>query len=188
MIKVYEDFISPEEVETFLEIFEKQQDKFVPYGIGFSMQMLSLGKDNFDESPFFESTQTFFDVLPEYADFLKDYHKRLEEVGKVDSGEDSRWCVSWLAKTMSGGLTPHGDNVDEAIYRYEHTFILYLNECKGGGDIFFPKHDFSFSPKPGALISFPADYEHGVVPTIANRYAVPSWFTKDSRYALLEQM
>jgi hypothetical protein len=188
MIKVHENFISSEEVNTFLEIFEKEQEKLIPYGVQFSMYMLSLGKDNFDGSPFFESPKTFSELLPDYTDFLKDYHKRLEETVKIDSGKDNFWCVSWLAKTVSGGLKPHGDNADGAIYVYDYTTILYLNECKGGGDIFFPEHDFAFSPKPGTLISFPADYEHGVVPTVADRYAVPSWFTTNKEYALLDTM
>ena len=187
-IKVYEDFISPEELKIFMDIFKTDEDKFVLYGSSFSMYILGFGQDNFDSSPFFDSPNTISGVLPDYAEVLKNYHKRVEKVAKADSGDDSFWSVSWLVKTVEGGLHPHGDNVPESIYRYDHTCILYLNECESGGEIFFPEYDYSFSPKPGALISFPADYDHGVVPTPTDRYAVPSWFTKDKKYALLESM
>ncbi len=187
-IKVYDNFVSPEEIKIFMDIFDTDKEKFVLYGSTFSMYILGFGQDNFDSSPFFNSPNTISGILPDYAEFLKEYHKRVEAVAQSDSSKESFWSVSWLVKTVKGGLHPHGDNVPESIYQYDHTCILYLNECEDGGDIFFPDYNYSFSPKPGSLISFPADYNHGVVPTPTDRYAVPSWFTKDTRYALLDSM
>jgi hypothetical protein len=59
--------------------------------------------------------------------------------------------------------------------------LVYLNDDYTGGDIYFPKYDISYKPKPGDLLCFPdnPDYVHGVK-TIESgtRYTTPRWFTR----------
>lgn len=59
--------------------------------------------------------------------------------------------------------------------------LVYLNDDYVGGDIYFPKYDISYKPKPGDLLCFPdnPDYVHGVkVIDLGTRYTTPRWFTR----------
>jgi hypothetical protein len=59
--------------------------------------------------------------------------------------------------------------------------LIYLNDDYIGGDIYFPKYEISYKPKPGDLLCFPdnPDYVHGVkVIDLGTRYTAPRWFTR----------
>ena len=56
--------------------------------------------------------------------------------------------------------------------------IVYLNDDYDGGEIYFPRLNYSIKPKRGMLISFPGSlyYIHGVKENLAgNRYTITHW-------------
>lgn len=59
--------------------------------------------------------------------------------------------------------------------------LVYLNDDYSGGEIYFPKYNISFKPKPGDLLCFPdnPNFVHGVKPIIDGiRFTLPRWFTR----------
>ena len=59
--------------------------------------------------------------------------------------------------------------------------LVYLNDNYEGGEIYFPKYNLSFKPKPGDLLCFPdnPNFIHGVRPIIkGTRFTLPRWFTR----------
>lgn len=63
---------------------------------------------------------------------------------------------------------------------YDLSSLFYLNNDYEGGELYFPKQNISFKPKPGAAYFFPGDmnYIHGVT-EIKNgiRYTCPFFWT-----------
>jgi hypothetical protein len=178
---IHENFVSPQEVETLLGIFESAQSDFEAESTG---HLLGFGQDNFHASPMFKNPKSISKILPEHLEFLKEYYSRVEERARLDSGLDVFLSVLWFVKISKGGFPAHGDNEPNAIYQYDQTCILYLNDCEGGGQIVFPEFGYTFTPKAGTLISFPSNYIHEVLPVVEPRYSLPSWLTQDAAYSL----
>lgn len=65
---------------------------------------------------------------------------------------------------------------------YDIGTVFYLNDDYEGGELFFPKQQISFKPKPKAAYFFPGDanYIHGVNQvTSGTRYTCPFFWTID---------
>lgn len=180
-IHIHEDFVSPAELETLLDIFISAEEHFRPDSTGY---LLGFGQDNFHASPMFDNPKSISKILPEKLEFLKSYYERVEQAARLDSGKDVVLSVLWFVKTVKGVIPAHGDNEPNAIYQYDQTCILYLNTCESGGEIVFPEVGYSFTPKAGSMLSFPSNYLHEVLPVLEPRYAMPSWLTKEAAYSL----
>lgn len=180
-IHIHEDFVSPAELERLLGIFESAEAEFRPDSTGY---LLGFGQDNFHASPMFDNPKSISKILPDELEFLKTYYARVEKVARADSGKDLVLSVLWFVKTVKGVIPAHGDNEPEAIYQYDQSCILYLNDCNNGGQIVFPEFGYTFTPKAGVLISFPSNYVHEVLPVLEPRYAMPSWLTQEVAYSL----
>ncbi|HEY0099683.1 MAG TPA: 2OG-Fe(II) oxygenase [Pyrinomonadaceae bacterium] len=69
----------------------------------------------------------------------------------------------------------HTDTIPGDDYRY-FTVLCYLNEEFEGGQTTFPALNYSFKPRTGAAIIFPATYLHCAEPvTAGEKYAVVTW-------------
>lgn len=81
---------------------------------------------------------------------------------------------------------PHADDMtDTDITGFEHRVfgsIIYLNDNYSGGETYYPKYNYSVTPKAGKLAIHPGDPDHlhGVT-TIENniRYTLASFWTKE---------
>ena len=66
------------------------------------------------------------------------------------------------------------------------SFVFYLNEEFGGGELEFPELGLTIKPKKGMMIAFPSykEYVHKVHPvTCGHRYTLVSWVgTKEKLY------
>lgn len=79
--------------------------------------------------------------------------------------------------TVGKGMHDHYD----ASRPLDIATLVYLNEEYSGGEIYFPKYNLSFKPKPGDLLCFPdnPNFIHGVKPiTEGTRFTLPRWFTR----------
>lgn len=183
-IHLYEDFVSQEDVQIFLSIFKNELSKFLPYESSKTgSRILTFGQDNFHYAPLFENPNILSKTIPNYEIFLKKYFKKLENLAEVELQTPMCLSVLWFIELFRGGLDAHVDNVEGAIYEYNHVYILYLNEPEGG-EIVFPDQNFKFTPKSGSLISFPAEYSHEILPVASPRYSIPSWLTTDKKYSI----
>lgn len=182
MPKLYENFVSDEVAESFLLAMNNNLNSFLQDGP--SGKIMGYGQDNFKSSWFFNKPNKLVDIFPEVKPIINQYIDEIEAVARQDSNLDVSLSVLWFVQTTKGGFPAHTDNEPDAIYSYDHTCILYLNDCVQGGAIYFPEYDYKFYPKKGSLLSFPSSYLHEVLEVFEPRYAMPSWFTTNKEYKL----
>jgi hypothetical protein len=180
-ISIYENFVSKEELQQLNAIFDTEKDKF--FLVEGSVNVIGFGQDNFHESYFFDNPSSVSNKLPNHLELIKAYSERLEQTIRGDSDLDTVLSVLWFVEKFNGGFPAHGDNEPGVIYAYDKTCILYLTDCIDGGEISFPDYGYTYAPRAGSLVSFPAEYIHEVSPVSAIRRAMPSWFTQDKKYA-----
>lgn len=61
------------------------------------------------------------------------------------------------------------------------TTLLYLNDDYEGGELIFPRLNFSYRPRIGELALFPSEYLHAVSPiTSGTRYCFVGFFLSES--------
>lgn len=178
--------MSKEELGLLNEIFETERDKF--FFVEGSVHVIGFGQDNFHQSYFFDNPSKVSDKLPNHLDLIKTYSERLEKTIRADSELDTVLSVLWFVEKFNGGFPPHGDNEPDVIYTYDKTCVLYLTDCTDGGEISFPEYGYTYAPRAGSLISFPAEYIHEVAPVSSIRRAMPSWFTQDKAYTIQNYM
>ena len=180
-ILVYENFISEKAILTFNEIFDLERDKFLL--VGDSVYVIGFGQDNFHQSDFFNNPNSVSDKLPKYLNAIKEYCDHLEKAVNRDCSKDTALSVLWFVEKFNGGFPAHGDNEPGVIYDYDRTCVLYLSDSVDGGEISFPDYGYTYAPRAGSLVSFPATYIHEVAPVSSIRRAMPSWFTQDKTYS-----
>jgi len=84
------------------------------------------------------------------------------------------------------------DSAPDHIKEIEHptnyrtySALFYLNDSYDGGEIYFPNFSYSFKPKAGSLITFPAnkEYSHGVTEVKNDkRFTIAIWYTDQISY------
>jgi hypothetical protein len=137
------------------------------------------------------ATQDALDLNnPNINPILKNLQQRLKlEVDKffnVNALPTPAAIVRWLPGQLQ---MPHADKElhqgDDAgkpndFPFYDIAGLFYLNDDYEGGELYFPKQEIEFKPKPGGAYFFPGDlnYIHGVKEiTSGIRYVVPFFFT-----------
>lgn len=183
-IKVYNNFISDHEADMFVSAMDNNMDSFY-YHLEGKERSYYLGQDNFEEASTY--TQPNTKIFPEIEGLVKDYAKRIEAIARKDSGLDVDLSVLWFIKTQGIKFPAHTDNDAATIYRYNHTCMLYLNDCHNSGQLHFPTENFTYSPRKGDLVSFDPELIHEVWQMDEIRYTMPSWFTTDKRYSLFQE-
>ena len=72
----------------------------------------------------------------------------------------------------------------EKIMDRDISYLFYLNEEFGGGEIEFPQLGLTIKPKKGMMIAFPSyhEFSHQVHPvTWGNRYAIVTWMATEKK-------
>ena len=122
-----------------------------------------------------------WDRLQAIVDKLKPI---IEDFYNVEAKPTSPAFVRWPVGTMQ---FPHADKelhegpdagTENNFPWYDLGTVFYLNDDYEGGELFFPKQDLVFKPKPRAVYFFPGDknFIHGVNKvTSGTRYTSP-WF------------
>lgn len=139
-----------------------------------------LSPDVFANEPFFNEIQ----------DLSYDVYKIVENTFSVKINIDDTTSGISLVKWSVGDIQyPHGDKENEKgiphqleIQHHDISSILYFNDNYSGGDIYFPQHNITLSPKKGMLVFFPGDryYLHGVTEvTEGYRFTMPRFWTVD---------
>lgn len=200
-IKYFEDFLTEEEINTFVKIAEQysimsEREHCYP---------LNMARG-------FNENRT---VAAEYVKFMFKMSKRLIDFASVAWDEKlsnitKQKCMMMIHPTNTY-LAPHTDILDinyvnndpendegpsaeEQVKTWTNMWsgdlaiLAYVNDDFEGGELYFPDHDYHFKPKRGSIVMFPGSlyYVHGVTKiTSGTRYTLSNWcrfdFYEDAR-------
>ena len=149
-IKIVEDFISEKDANTLIkEIVSPSEVNAYPDYYA-----------NRNGGTAFPYNKTVMDILKKYSKHANKIQQDFFNTDKpviVTKAFGSGW-----AKGMSGN--PHIDAIEKEPF-IEFSCVIYLNDEYTGGEIYFPKQNFSKKPNKYSAIFFPGndnDYIHGV--------------------------
>ena len=95
--------------------------------------------------------------------------------------------IFWLAKQYPGSkIDFHEDTDGGSDAHLEYSSLIYLNTQRSGGELKFPRYNFTYSPQAGDLIVFDTKQAgmHGVMEIFEERYSLPVWLTRDPSFKL----
>ena len=93
----------------------------------------------------------------------------------------------WLAKQYPGSVIHfHEDTDSGADSHIVYSSLVYLNDQPEGGELKFPRFNYTYSPRAGDLVVFDTQQAgmHGVTRIYEERYSLPVWMTRDPSFKL----
>ena len=159
-IVFYNNFLTQEECETLVRVFEDEEQ---PWSMSAFFE--SYGMSIMPEDPILERYGLPRDYFGKLADRL---HKVVEDAHERPVKSVSSHAQKW----QIGAFAPfHSDNTDmdgnpSAWEKSKLVCLLYINDDYEGGELDFRDHDISIKPVAGQLITFPGGFNniHQVLP------------------------
>lgn len=177
----YNNFLTPEECEKIVEIFEDEEQ---PWSMSAFFE--SYGMSIIPNDPILERYGWPKDYWEKLADRL---HKVVEDAHQRPVKPVSSHAQKWQV----GAFAPfHSDNTDmegnaSAWEKSKLVCLLYINDDYEGGELDFRDHDICIKPKSGQLITFPGGFEniHQVLPVKGStRHTIGAfWDYAESEYS-----
>jgi hypothetical protein len=112
-------------------------------------------------------------------------HEYTGELHFPDNTELTRWETGREMTVHSDNSWPDGDKTAHPTSFRTWSAIYYINDLYEGGEIYFPRLDWSYKPKANTLLVFPSNdkFVHGVTKvTKGERYTFAIWYTQDFQY------
>lgn len=174
-IVVFDELVKKDFCQDLISFFEEKGgwQKSVTYG---EMQAVQSP----EESPR-QSSQVMIESCPNaldkvhgiFSEALSEYRKIYEY---VDINESETYSLLRY-KAPSGEYKAH---VDRGSSNHRClSGLFYLNDDYEGGELHFPRQDYSIKPKQGSLIFFPSVHTHlhaSLPIREGTKYAVVTWF------------
>lgn len=179
---IIKNFLTQEEcnkIITFIESNEKMSDP------NLKRILMRFGID------IMNGTGDTLDSLGEIGLYIKNLANKAGDIAKTlhNESKDIYLSTLWLSKQVSGAsIIRHMDTDGGKGKHYIYSGVIYLNSQAVGGEIVFPKINFSYKPEAGDIVLFDCRDKmslHGVNKTTQNRYAIPIWFTDDPKYQMV---
>lgn len=156
----YNNFLTQEECETLVKVFEDPEQ---PWSMSAFFE--SYGMSIMPEDPILEKYGLPKDYFGKLATKL---HKVVEDAHQRPVKSVSSHAQKWQV----GAFAPfHSDNTDmegnpSAWEKSKLVCLLYINDDYEGGELDFRDHDISIKPVAGQLITFPGGFNniHQVLP------------------------
>lgn len=149
-IKIIENFISEEDALTLISEIVTPSERN-PYPDYYADR---------NGGTAFPYNNRVMDILKKYAKTANLVQKEFFELDK-DVIITKSFGSGWGPGTSGN---PHIDAIEKEPF-IEYSSVIYLNDDYVGGDIYFPKQNFAYTPKKYSAVFFPGnDYEylHGV--------------------------
>ena len=183
-IGVYDNFITPQECDNAINLYEKQ-DKFKNTVNRLAFEKASILKKQ--DQQYFANTgnlEVWYDdlkiMLINFDIALKNY----EETTGVKSAfgvDDFAYTTLKIQKTLptEGYHVWHVEhNANEGMQRRALAFGIYLNEVEDGGETEFLHFSVRVKPKKGRIVIWPASFPYvhrGNPPLSGEKYLLTSW-------------
>lgn len=192
-IHVSKDFVSKEDIKTFIDFIDNNIDKFVSFSATFdnpNRHALMFGKDQV----FWDKTNTSLEKIKDIEPLVRKYFDKVcREIEKhSETGRELFVTCFWLAKQEKGSfIHSHVDSHENETViqnpQFTDSSIIYLNTLNDSGKLSFTNLDYSYSPVAGEMIYFPSkgdEFRHEVEVIEEDRYSLVYWLTDDSYFAL----
>ena len=171
-ITVYDNFISPQEINILLEYAKKSADSDWQEVTYHNEEMLKKSKTVYEKYQKFKKDWDKTTLLAKNIDILENIKLKVEKtLGISFLVTDDIYRIKKFENGRSIGV--HFDNLQNAIL--ELGIVIYLNDDFDGGEIYYPSLNIEYKPKAGSMIVHPANklYSHGVKEVFGNtRYCL----------------
>ena len=179
-IHVIQNIISEKNAGEVID-FINSGDKFFNYGINNDIRHLRFGKDiHFKEDDITILPAHIKEIIIDLADKITTSAKTIFSVNQ------SYLTQFWLVKRLPGNIHGLHDDYEYGDEHLQYGGVVYLNSWQGG-EIYFPKVNFSYSPNGRDMILFDSHdkmYTHGVKKVLSDRYSIAYWTTSDKKFEL----
>lgn len=181
-IHIVKDFLSPEEVQFYIDYIDNHPEIFRDSTIhGARRKILMFGKDSFHK----EKSPTNLSLVGDIEDLLRtDLFPRVEQkISDLYSNRRRLWVNSFfMAKQYPGAKVDHHIDTDGGQnMQFKYSAVIYLNEMSSGGELVFPDLNYTYHPKAGEMVVFPSrplEYVHVVDIINEERYTLPIWVSE----------
>jgi Rps23 Pro-64 3,4-dihydroxylase Tpa1-like proline 4-hydroxylase len=178
IIKNFLDVNICNKVISFIEENDKQDNEMV------KRRLLRFGIDVMN------GNTDSLNSLKDFGQEIRTFANKAGMLAKILHNNNKEIFLStlWLSKQLPGSsIIRHMDTDSGKGSHYIYSGVIYLNDQIFGGEIVFPKINFTYKPEAGDLVLFDCrdkDSQHGVNKTETMRYAIPVWFTDDPKFAM----
>jgi hypothetical protein len=177
---ILKNFISKDDCDIVISFINKNENNFDKngcliskrIGIGYRSDLVMIDSND---------VSSIKDTLLKYGKEFLNYCNKLYDVKN-----DLYINQIWLVKTLFGGSqTEHSDDDNGYDSQMKYSGIVYLNDIKNSGYLYFKDLNFKYYPKAGDLVIFRSDLgKHGVSTTFQDRYTMPMWATDDYSFSI----
>jgi hypothetical protein len=181
------NFISEQDSKIFIDYMDNNEAWFESWADGTIFNMYT-GKDNLYNFGTDFNDQKYDSVRNLIIKYGEKIEKSIQENFPVDY--PVYLTQFWMTKRKPGTFGRfHNDSDSGKNNQIKFSGIIYLNTLEIGGELSFPKLNYTYSPRQGDIILFESadpDFLHGVYPCKENRYVLPIWVTDQKEYALVK--
>ena len=189
-VRVIPNFLSTVECAAWIDLINELEisrpEDFTVYKNEESYRLaLQFGEKLYDS----QQARPSLDVLGEkWQQAAGEIFSRVIESARQDLHPGELFTsVFWLAKQYPGSkINLHEDTDGGADSHLAVSSLVYLNSQSIGGELRFPKFDYTYKPQAGDLVLFDtlAAGLHAVDVIQEERYSLPMWFTRDEHFRL----
>ena len=188
-IRVIPNFLSLIECKKWINLINELEisrpSDFVIFNNDDSYRIcLPFGEKDYGDS----STNLSLDLLLGRQTAARSLFLKIEALAEQEFGIDKLFTsIFWLAKQYPGSKIDLHEDTDGGIDPHlVVSSLVYLNSQKTGGELRFPKFEYSYTPRAGDLVMFEtvSTGMHGVDVISEERYSLPVWMTKTEDFKL----
>lgn len=186
-IKIVPEAINEVDADRFMRYIDTNLNKFHQYAFVENPNRFSLmfGKDQV----YWHVSNTSLEKIKDIEFLVRDYFNKLTlEVEKLYNHPTKLYVTSfWLARQFKDSrVDPHFDS-GEVNQHFKYSIVLYLNDLDEGGELEFPRLEYTYKPKGREMIVFPSqgeDFLHEVKAIGGDRYSLVYWLTDNPYMAI----
>lgn len=181
-IKIINNIISEEDASFLMQWMDKNSDRFDTYEEEGNPLRLVL---RFGLDYVYEASNETMAMIPDIHHIIKRLNDNIcKEIKLAYKNEKDLYVTSLhIGKQLPGSrVDTHVDADPNNNGHFKYSCVVYLNEIKNGGDLFFTKLNHAYHPQALQAAVFPSqgdEYEHEVSSIGENRYNLPIWITED---------
>lgn len=135
-----------------------------------------------------DARRTLDDIPEKELEARRIFSRIVKETGAAfDDINEIFVSTFWLAKQYPGSVIHFHEDTDGGVDSHiVYSSLVYLNSQADGGELRFPRFDYTYKPQAGDLVVFDTQQAgmHGVMRIHEERYSLPVWMTRAPSFKL----